>query len=291
MAGYGLEALLRLMQNLRDPEHGCPWDRKQTLASIVPHTLDEVYEVIDTIERQDYPHLRDELGDLLFQVVFYAQICAEAGEFDFNDVVQGLVEKLLRRHPHVFPAGTLESFGAGCALSEAEIKANWERIKAEERAQKAMPDEAAPTEASPAPDSVLEDVAPSLPALLRAHKLQKRAASVGFDWQSLAPVLDTLDSEVQELREAVASGDADHIAEELGDLFFSGVNLARHLKLDAEQVLRGANRKFESRFRRVETLAAEQGMDMRQADEAELDRLWEQAKAELRKKAELSGKA
>ncbi|MEH6627334.1 MAG: nucleoside triphosphate pyrophosphohydrolase [Motiliproteus sp.] len=270
---YQFNDLLRLMECLRDSESGCPWDQKQTLETIVPHTLDEVYEVIDTIERQDYPHLQDELGDLLFQVVFYAQICREQERFEFADIVDGLVRKLLRRHPHVFPDGTLNSFGAGSALTEAEIKRNWERIKSQERNDK---DQQASTQ-----DSVLNDISVGLPALMKAHKLQKRAASVGFDWQQLAPVLDNLDDEIKELREAIADNDQDGIADELGDLFFSCVNLARHLKQDSEQVLRQSNAKFERRFRRVEQLAQAANVDMATSSEQQLDQLWCQAKQQL----------
>ena len=275
--GYRVQDLLRLMAQLRDPDHGCPWDRQQDLASIVPHTLDEVYEVIDTIERQDYDHLCDELGDLLFQVVFYAQICSESQRFAFDDIVDGLVRKLLRRHPHVYPDGSFASFGSEQRLTEAEIKRNWERIKAEERAEKG--------ELGPASDqsvSVLDDLSCALPALMRAHKLQKRAASVGFDWQSLQPVLDNLDAEICELHEALESGDQAAINDELGDLLFSCVNLIRHLKQDSEQLLRQANHKFEQRFRLVEQLAQSEGVLMSQAEEAELDRLWQQAKAQLK---------
>lgn len=279
---YQLDDLLRLMAQLRDPDHGCPWDRKQDLASIVPHTLDEVYEVIDTIERLDYPHLQDELGDLLFQVVFYARICAEAGQFEFADVVDGLVTKLLRRHPHVYPDGSFDSFGGDVQLSEEQIKLSWERIKAEERADKPQPGfgQQKSGQLEPA-TSALDDISSAMPALMRAHKLQKRAASVGFDWQSLAPVLDNLDGEILELRQAIASNDQAAIADELGDLFFSCVNLARHLKQDSEQMLRQSNSKFELRFRRVEQLAEQQGLVMADTDEAELDQLWQQAKAEL----------
>ncbi|MEH6469807.1 MAG: nucleoside triphosphate pyrophosphohydrolase [Halopseudomonas sp.] len=268
--GYQLEDLLRLMAQLRDVDHGCPWDRQQDLASIVPHTLDEVYEVIDTIERQDYPHLQDELGDLLFQVVFYAQICAEQERFEFADIIDGLVIKLLRRHPHVYPDGSFDSFGSEVRLSEAQIKQNWERIKAEERAEKA--DHA----------SVLDDISSGLPALMRAHKLQKRAASVGFDWRQLEPVLANLDDEIVELRQALVGGDKAEIADELGDLLFSCVNLVRHLKQDSEQLLRQSNHKFEQRFRRVEQLACQQGLVIADTDEAALDQLWQQAKRELK---------
>ncbi len=274
---YGLDDLLRLMSQLRDAEHGCPWDRQQDLASIVPHTLDEVYEVIDTIERQDYPHLRDELGDLLFQVVFYAQICAEQGRFGFGDIIDGLVDKLLRRHPHVYPDGSFASFGSSRRLSEIEIKQNWERIKAEESAAKTQRDAAEQTSTV----SVLDDISIGLPALMRAHKLQKRAASIGFDWGALEPVLANLDAEIIELRQAIDSGKQAEIADELGDVLFSCVNLVRHLKQDSEQLLRQSNRKFELRFRRVEQLAAAQGLVMAETDEQVLDRLWQQAKADL----------
>ncbi|MFT5722271.1 MAG: ATP diphosphatase [Motiliproteus sp.] len=275
---FRLDDLLRLMAQLRDPEHGCPWDQRQDLASIVPHTLEEVYEVIDTLERQDYPHLQDELGDLLFQVVFYAQICAEQGRFEFADIIDGLVAKLLRRHPHVYPDGSFASFGADQQLSEAEIKQSWERIKAQERAEKAS---AEGTSAQTAP-SVLDDLPTAMPALMRAHKLQQRAASVGFDWGQIEPVLDNLDGEILELRQALAGGNQAEIADELGDILFSSVNLVRHLQADSEQLLRQSNHKFEQRFRRVEQLAATQGMVMADSDEASLDRLWQQAKQELR---------
>ncbi len=278
---YQLDDLLRLMAQLRDPQHGCPWDQKQDLASIVPHTLDEVYEVIDTIERNDYPHLQDELGDLLFQVVFYAQICAEQQQFQFADIIDGLVAKLLRRHPHVYPDGSFASFGTELRISEAQIKRNWERIKAKERAAK---DSNARTE-SQVTASVLDDLSSTMPALMRAHKLQKRAASVGFDWQQLEPVLDNMDAEMLELRQALAGGDPAEITDELGDLLFSCVNLARHLQQDSEQLLRQANHKFEQRFRRVEQLAAAQGLVMADSDEADLDRLWQQAKIELQQPA------
>ncbi|MFT6915072.1 MAG: ATP diphosphatase [Motiliproteus sp.] len=275
---YRLDDLLRLMAQLRDPEHGCPWDQRQNLASIVPHTLEEVYEVIDALERQDYPHLQDELGDLLFQVVFYAQICAEQGRFEFTDIIDGLVAKLLRRHPHVYPDGSFGSFGSDQRLSETEIKQSWERIKARERAEKATVEG---TAAQAAP-SVLDDLPTAMPALMRAHKLQQRASSVGFDWGQIEPVLDNLDAEILELRQALAGGNTAEIADELGDILFSSVNLVRHLQADSEQLLRQSNHKFEQRFRRVEQLAAEQGRVMADSDEASLDRLWQQAKRDLK---------
>lgn len=272
-AKYSLEDLLQLMRCLRDPDHGCPWDLKQSLETIVPHTLDEVYEVIDAIERNDRGQLKDELGDLLFQVVFYAQICADEGDFVFADVVDAITRKLLRRHPHVFPDGTLNSFGQGGELSEAEIKANWERIKAEERAEKpAVEDKAL---------SVLDDIPSATPGLMRAHKLQKRAATVGFDWSEISAVVENLEHEIVELKTAMAEQDLVAIEDELGDVLFSTVNLARHLKLDSEQAVRLANQKFEQRFRQVELLATDQGVVMAEASEAELDALWQQAKQQL----------
>lgn len=275
---YQLADLLHLMACLRHQPLGCPWDLQQTLDTIVPHTLDEVYEVIDAIDRKDFPHLQDELGDLLFQVVFYARICEEDGHFDFNAVVDGLVKKLLRRHPHVFPDGRFSSFGQGAELTEAEIKASWERIKAEERAEKGD----GVSQAAVQPPSALDDIPASLPALLKAQKIQKRAAAQGFDWQSLAPVVDNLQSEVEEFKEALACGEQAAMEDELGDLLFSCVNLARHIQADSEQLLRQSNQKFEQRFREVERLARQQSLVMETATEAELDALWQQAKKRLK---------
>ena len=194
---YQLEDLLYLMRRLRDPQTGCPWDRKQTFATIVPFTLEEAYEVADAIEREDYPHLQDELGDLLFQVVFYAQMGQEENLFDFSGVIDSIVRKLLRRHPHVFPEGTLESqLAPGQTISEEEIKARWEAIKKAERAEKGATDTQ--------PVSVLQDVPVGLPALSRAEKLQKRAALEGFDWDDLAPVFAKIQEELDEVREVLA---------------------------------------------------------------------------------------
>lgn len=282
---YSLEQLLQLMRCLRDDKYGCPWDLKQSLDTIIPHTLDEVYEVIDAIQRNDKAHLKDELGDLLFQVVFYAQLCSEKPtgiendiqqddeRFDFHGVVDGVTRKLLRRHPHVFPDGTLDSFGQPVALSDEDIKANWERIKAEERAEKPQ---------GAKEPSALDDIPTAAPALMRAHKLQKRAATQGFDWQTLKPVLENLEAEIVELKEAIAENSPENINDEFGDVLFSCVNLARHLKLDSEQSLRDANQKFENRFRQVEFLAKAQRLDMKEASEAQLDQLWQEAKQRLK---------
>ena len=240
MADAALARLRQLMRRLRDPEHGCPWDRQQDFASIVPHTLEECYELADTIARKDYAHLRDELGDLLFQVIFYNQLAEEQGLFDLEQVIEGLIAKLLRRHPHVFPDGTLESRSETPGDEDTvAVKQRWEAIKASERQQKQQ-------------TSILDDIPLNLPALSRARKLQQRAARVGFDWHSVEGVLAKLQEELQELEQARDAANPDHIAEELGDLLFSCVNLSRHLGLDAESVLRQGNRKFEQRFRQLE---------------------------------------
>lgn len=275
---YRIEELLHLMQRLRDPHKGCPWDRKQTFATIVPFTLEEAYEVADAIERQDFAHLKEELGDLLFQVVFYAQMGREQGLFDFGDVVDSIVCKLLRRHPHVFPEGTLDSeLADGGVVTEETIKANWEAIKKAERAEKAA---AGVEEAVP---GALSDVPVGLPALSRAEKLQKRAALEGFDWDDIAPVFDKIQEELDEVREVLAQ-ESDpvqrqhRLQDEMGDVLFACVNLARFLKVDAEASLRQTNRKFETRFRGIEQLVREQGKEMRDLTLGELDELWEQMK-------------
>ncbi|HMM75728.1 MAG TPA: nucleoside triphosphate pyrophosphohydrolase [Gammaproteobacteria bacterium] len=256
-----LEDLLALMRRLRDPERGCPWDRAQTPASLVRHTLEEAYEVADCIEREDWRALPGELGDLLFQVVFYAQIGAEEGRYDFEAVCRGLVDKLTRRHPHVFGD---EPRGDAAAQSR-----RWEEIKAAERAQGARA-------------SAVDDLPRALPALSRASKLQQRAARVGFDWPSLPPVVEKLREETAELDAALAAGDRAAVAHELGDLLFTCVNLARHLGLDAESTLRAANARFERRFRALETRAVAAGHAPDRLDAAALDALWQAIKAEER---------
>jgi ATP diphosphatase len=265
MSRYTLEDLLYLMARLRDPEGGCPWDRKQTFATIVPHTLEEAYEVADTIERQDWAHLKDELGDLLFQVIFYAQLGHEQGDFDFAAIVDNLVAKLVRRHPHVFVDGSLRGDASAAGLDEAEIKANWEAIKQQERSEKAK-------------GGVLDDVPRALPALSRAAKLQKRASQVGFDWNDPLPVLDKIAEEVAELREAIASGDQTEISAELGDMLFAQVNLARHLGVNPETALRGTNQKFERRFAYVEQQVEASGQAWDAFTLDQLDTFWDEAK-------------
>ncbi len=263
---YTVNDLLRVMQRLRDPEGGCPWDLKQDFRSIVPSTLEECYELAEAIEHGDYPHVAEELGDVLFQVVFYARLGEEQGLFSFPDIVHTLVDKLLRRHPHVFAHGEIEGVVAD-SVDEAEVKRSWEAIKRDERAARAQ-------------GGVLDDVPVALPALPRAQKLQKRAALVGFDWPDATAVLDKVDEERRELQEAMAAGSESAIADEMGDLLFTCVNLSRQLGLDAETVLRQASAKFEQRFRAMEKSAAAAGaVDLRALTAAELEQLWRAAKA------------
>lgn len=269
---YSLDDLLYLMDRLRDPQDGCPWDLKQTFASILPHTLEETYEVVDTIEREDWSHLREELGDLLFQVVFYARLGKEQSHFDFEQVVDGIVRKLLRRHPHVFPDGTLESrLLPGQEISEAEIKANWERIKQQEK-------QAKPAEQRPA--HWLDDVPAALPSLQRAEKLQKRAAVVGFDWPAIKPVFAKIREELDELEAELARSEQipERLEDELGDVLFCCLNLARFLGVNGDQALRGANRKFTRRFNYIEDTLAAQGKTLSDADLDGMDALWNESK-------------
>jgi MazG family protein len=251
--------LLAVMRQLRDPDRGCPWDRAQDYRSLVKHTLEEAYEVADAVERGAWTELASELGDLLFQVVFYAQIATERGDFDFEAVVGAIRTKLLRRHPHVFGDATV---GSAAAQSVA-----WEDHKAMER------------RARGAAVSELDDVPVALPGLSRAAKLQKRAARSGFDWSDLAPVLAKVDEELDELRRAVAEGAApSELNAEVGDVLFAVVNVARHLELDPEQAIRATNAKFERRFRYIEGALAAEGRRPADSSLAELDALWEAAK-------------
>ncbi|MET3998391.1 nucleoside triphosphate pyrophosphohydrolase [Marinobacterium sp. MBR-109] len=261
---YSLDDLIRLMDALREPDSGCPWDLQQTFASIVPHTLEEAYEVADCIEREDWEHLRDELGDLLFQVVFYARLANEQGWFDLHCIIDQLVTKLIRRHPHVFPTGSLSTAGVE-AIAVEQVNSNWEAIKQQERAAKSR-------------TGVLDDIPVGLPALSRAAKLQRRAARVGFDWPDTRGVLDKIEEEIAELREALAKGDLDNAREEIGDLLFAQVNLARHLEIDPEQAVRHTNAKFERRFRHVESRVADSGQAWEQLNLDQLDHWWDEAK-------------
>ena len=273
---YSIDDLKHLMARLRDPETGCPWDTKQTFASIVPHTIEEAYEVADAIEQQDYPHLKDELGDLLFQVIFYARMGEEAGHFEFDGIVDHLVRKLVRRHPHVFPEGTLESrIDPDNRPDEAWIKESWERIKAEERAEKPVAD---------TPASRLDGIARTLPAMARAEKLQRRAARHGFDWPDIGPVFDKLHEEIDELKEAwqmaeaAGTGDRDAVEDELGDLLFVCVNLARFLKVNPEQALKRTNHKFDARFRAIERVLEKEGRNLDEETLEALDAVWQSVK-------------
>ena len=265
-----ITALRDVMARLRDPERGCEWDVAQTFATIAPYTIEEAYEVADAIERGDLDDLRDELGDLLLQVIFHARIAEERGAFDFDDVARAIVAKLVRRHPHVFGEGR----GDGTARpSDSARRDAWEAAKAAERDAKAA---GAPGPAGT--PSALDGVARSLPALSQADKVQRRAARVGFDWPDADPVRAKVGEELDEVAEAAAAGDADALEDELGDLLFSVVNLARHHDVDAESALRRANLKFERRFRRVEAIAAAEGTALDALDLAGLDTLWERAK-------------
>ncbi|WP_339781898.1 nucleoside triphosphate pyrophosphohydrolase [uncultured Marinobacter sp.] len=275
---YSIEDLKVLMARLRDPETGCPWDARQTFKSLVPHTLEEAHEVADAIERENHTDLKDELGDLLFQVIFYAQIGAEEGQFSFDSVVDNLVRKLVRRHPHVFPEGTLDSrIDPDNRPDEAWIKESWERIKAEERAQKHAEDSPAATPGR------LDGIARTLPAMVRAEKLQKRAARHGFDWPNIEPVFDKLHEEIDELKEAwqaAESGQGDHdaVEDELGDLLFVCVNLARFMKVNPEQAVGRTNHKFEARFRAIEQVLERQGRSFDEETLEALDEIWQSVK-------------
>jgi len=259
-----IQRILDIMAALRDPDTGCPWDLKQDFASIAPYALEEAYEVVDAIETGDMQQLRDELGDLLLQVVFHARMAEEADIFTFDDVVDAIADKMERRHPHVFDTKA--------DVSPEQVKQNWEDIKAQERAAK-----------SDTPPSLLDDVPLALPAMTRAVKLQKRAARVGFDWTQPEPIFDKLDEEIGELREAMARKNADAIEDELGDLVFVVANIARHLKLDPETALRRGNAKFTRRFQHVEQQARVQSTDMSDFSLDELETFWQHAKAAERK--------
>ena len=250
--------LLNVMARLRDPKSGCPWDVEQTFATIAPYTIEEAYEVYDAIERKDRSALRDELGDLLLQVVFHARMAEEEGSFDFNQVAEAITNKLIDRHPHVFDQ---TDYG-----SKDAQKRGWEEIKAAERAARGE-------------KGALDGVPLPLPALLRAWKLQRRAARVGFDWSEVGPVLDKVHEELDELKaEMDGAGGRDRVEDELGDLLFSIVNLARHLEVEPEAALRRANRKFERRFRKLEDEILSQGRSLEQCSLERLEEAWQQAK-------------
>ncbi|MFY9976242.1 MAG: nucleoside triphosphate pyrophosphohydrolase [Chromatiaceae bacterium] len=256
-----IDTLIDIMARLRDPEGGCPWDLRQSFRTILPYTLEEAYEVAEAIENEDLVGLREELGDLLFQVVFHARMAQEQGAFDFADVVRVICDKMVRRHPHVF--GHLD------LKDEAAVRANWEREKAVERADKGLAD-----------GGLLAGVAQALPALVRAEKLQRRAATVGFDWDAIEGVFDKVREELNECRATLAAhAEPTERVHEIGDLLFSCVNLARHMGVDAEQALRAANHRFERRFARVESGLQDQGIEPGPGVRDEMERLWEEAKS------------
>jgi ATP diphosphatase len=299
---YSLEDLLTLMARLREPDYGCPWDLAQSYKTITSSTLEEAYEVVDAIEQDDPKQLKEELGDLLFQIIFYSHLGKEEEKFDFHDVVSSLTEKLLRRHPHVFPDGTLDSrIDLNSAFRSSDdkpqngvqpnIKKVWEKTKAEERQSKGH-------------NSLMDDIPLALPGTVRAIKLQKRAASVNFDWSNIQDVYDKVQEEIAELREAgvafqgsnkhvytpaddnyvqnQAESSEDAVEEELGDLLFTVISLSRHLKVDSETALRRANSKFESRFRYIEMLASQQSKELAVLSEDVLEEWWQIAKKETK---------
>lgn len=255
-----LRRVIALMARLRAPQGGCPWDREQTFDTIAPYTLEEAYEVADAIARRDVSALREELGDLLFQVVFHSRLAEEQGSFDLPAVARGLVAKMIRRHPHVF--------GAAEVRDAAQQTLHWEQQKAAEKSMAGHP-------------SVLDDLPVAMPALLRAAKLGRRVARVGFDWPDAQGARAKIDEELGELGAAVSAGRRQDIAAELGDVLFAVVNLARHLGVDPEEALRGTNRRFEQRFRRVETLLAAAGLTPADAGLERMDAAWNEAKREL----------
>ena len=258
MSGEKFERLLGIMARLRAPG-GCPWDREQTIKTLRPYLIEEAYEVLDAIEREDWDHLPEELGDLQLQIVFQSQIASEENKFSIDDVLDSISEKLIRRHPHVFDTESIETVGG--------VVKRWEEIKAEEKANAAKP------------DSILDAVPSAQPAMLEAQDLSKKAAKVGFDWGSVDQVMDKLQEEIAELNEAEKSGDREHLEEELGDLFFVVVNVARTLKLNPELALRRANRKFRSRFGYIEEGLKAQGKSLEEASIEEMEQLWQEAKS------------
>ncbi len=261
MSERPIDRLLAIMARLRSPDGGCPWDLEQTYRTIAPHTIEEAYEVVDAIERDDMPALKDECGDLLFQVVYYAQMASEDGHFDFDAVADAISDKMIRRHPHVFGEDAVKTSGA--------MVRRWEEHKAKERAAKA----------AGAPASLLDDVPMGLPALTRAIKLQRRVARAGFDWPDVAQIFDKLTEEVGELRAEIDAGaPRDRMADELGDILFVVANLARRLEIDPEAALRGTNAKFETRFRHVEARLAESGRTPAESTLAEMEGYWQEAK-------------
>ncbi len=265
-----ISRLIEIMAALRAPVTGCPWDIEQDFSTIAPYTIEEAYEVADAIARNDIDNLREELGDLLLQVVYHAQMADEQGEFAFGDVVEGITRKMIRRHPHVF--GSEDARSAGMA------KGMWEKIKAEEKAERRAERLARGLDPEDHGKGFLDSVPVALPALTRALKLQEKAARVGFDWSEAEPILDKIEEEIAELREALAKRDAASIRDEFGDMLFAVVNLGRHLKVDSEAALSGTNDKFRKRFHYVEQALDTSGSSLEKASLNEMEALWQQAK-------------
>lgn len=286
---YQLEDLLYLMQRLRDPDTGCPWDIKQTFDTIVPHTLEEAHEVAEAIAEQDWPHVEEELGDLLFQVIFYSQLGREQALFDFSSVVDVLVTKLVRRHPHVFPQGNLQNFrDPNSCPSEAEINAQWQQIKAEEKALLKQRDQNAITDLKPPVNKMpvidyLAAVTQTLPALTRADKIQRRVAERGFDFTEMKAVVAKIREELAEVEEELADRDEARLRHEIGDLLFACVNLSRHLDISPEQALDQANRRFAERYTLAADMLAKQARSLEpnnanHVTESEMEQAWQYAK-------------
>ena len=267
-----IERLQEIMAMLRDKVHGCPWDLDQTLVSLIPHTIEEVYEVADAIEKNDIDNIVDELGDLLFQVIFYAQIGNEEKIFNFEDVANAIVRKLLRRHPHVFPTGDAKSFGRGKKISSNEVVTNWESIKLEEKKEKLEESN------SESARSVFDNLPGALPALQKSVKLQNLAGKVGFDWPDTSDVLVKLKEEIVELEEAIGKSNKQEIESEFGDVLFTAVNMARHLNVDPELALRGANGRFKNRVVWIENELGKNGEFVSDKNIDDLNQLWNEAK-------------
>ena len=267
-----IEKLQEIMAMLRDKVHGCPWDLDQTLVSLIPHTIEEVYEVADAIEKNDIDNIVDELGDLLFQVIFYAQIGNEEKIFNFEDVANAIVRKLLRRHPHVFPTGDAKSFGRGKKISSDEVVTNWESIKLEEKKEKLEESN------SESARSIFDNLPGALPALQKSVKLQKLAGKVGFDWPDTSNVLVKLKEEIVELEEAIGKSNKQEIESEFGDVLFTAVNMARHLNVDPELALRGANGRFKNRVVWIENELGKNGEFVSDKNIDDLNQLWNEAK-------------
>ena len=267
-----IEKLQEIMAMLRDKVHGCPWDLDQTLVSLIPHTIEEVYEVADAIEKNDIDNIVDELGDLLFQVIFYAQIGNEEKIFNFEDVANAIVRKLLRRHPHVFPTGDAKSFGRGKKISSDEVVTSWESIKLEEKKEKLEESN------SESARSVFDNLPGALPALQKSVKLQKLAGKVGFDWSDTSDVFVKLKEEIVELEEAIGKSNKQEIESEFGDVLFTAVNMARHLNVDPELALRGANGRFKNRVVWIENELGKNGEFVSDKNIDDLNQLWNEAK-------------